>query len=51
MCGDFNSIPESNVYGYLTDKDHKVVPHKKVQKKKIGFYDEINTKLNLKLKG
>lgn len=46
MCGDFNSTPDSNVYGYLTDANHTVTPYRKVQKKKLGFYDEIHTKLD-----
>lgn len=38
FCGDLNSSPDSNVYNYLTNKEHKVVPHRKVAKNKLGFY-------------
>lgn len=51
FCGDLNSHPDSNVYGYLTSKDAKVVPYRKVQKKKIIFYNEVQEKLQSPLKG
>lgn len=39
------------MYSYLTNKEHKVIPHKKVQKKKLYFYDEVQSKVSSQLKG